>query len=182
MSFLVILLLRAGLHGKILIEKRRRDSEKFGNHWCTHFPLQVNRLCDSCCHWLTVNADRNVWKNVYIDIGVHRLLTLSLWSTALTANIIRQTTICCTVQGDTFTLNEQFLLAHSSPTMFRLCLHAFWDVPFRSEMAPVNRSGSGSIGSWSRLHWSVPKDPGLSHSQPGPRISTSRSVISPTRY
>jgi hypothetical protein len=30
---LVILLLRAGRHGKILIEKRRRDSEKFGNHW-----------------------------------------------------------------------------------------------------------------------------------------------------
>jgi hypothetical protein len=28
---LVTLLLRAGRHGKILIEKRRRDSEKFGN-------------------------------------------------------------------------------------------------------------------------------------------------------
>jgi hypothetical protein len=28
---LVILLLRAGRHGKILIEKRRRDSDKFGN-------------------------------------------------------------------------------------------------------------------------------------------------------
>jgi hypothetical protein len=30
---LVILLLRAGRHGKFLIEKRRRDSEKFGNLW-----------------------------------------------------------------------------------------------------------------------------------------------------
>jgi hypothetical protein len=28
---LVILLLRAGLHGRILIAKRRSDSEKFGN-------------------------------------------------------------------------------------------------------------------------------------------------------
>jgi hypothetical protein len=32
---LVILLLRAERHGKILIEKRRRDSEKFGNIWST---------------------------------------------------------------------------------------------------------------------------------------------------
>jgi hypothetical protein len=37
---LVILLLRAERHGKILIEKRRRDSEKFGNHWSIRWSLE----------------------------------------------------------------------------------------------------------------------------------------------
>jgi hypothetical protein len=36
---LVILLLMEGRHGKILIEKRRRDSEKFGNHCFRAFQM-----------------------------------------------------------------------------------------------------------------------------------------------
>jgi hypothetical protein len=38
---LVILLLRAGRHGKIVIEKRRRDSEKFGD-LCTNYNTRAH--------------------------------------------------------------------------------------------------------------------------------------------
>jgi hypothetical protein len=38
---LVILLLRAGRHGNILIEKRRRDSERFENLWIKHYTIKT---------------------------------------------------------------------------------------------------------------------------------------------